>query len=456
MLKVAIVGKPNVGKSTLFNRLIKNRIAIVDDVPGITRDRIFGDVEWLTKRFQIIDTGGLTTDSDEFQKAIEQQVQFAIDEADVILFVCSYKEGINSDDHYAAKLLKKHKNKKILFVLNKIENQNKNDLNLSNYFSLGFGKPMIISAEHAIGIGDLLDEIIKLKEQFETKKDDEFAATFCIIGKPNVGKSSLLNQLLKKERVLVSDVAGTTRDAIDATFKYNKELYKVIDTAGIRRKGKIATRIEKFSVQRTQQAISRSQFILLMLDGSQDLSEQDEVIGGLCMEANLPTIIVVNKWDIVKKDEKTMNLYKKQIRNKFKYLVWSPIIFISAKENLRIDTIFETIKLIKQQLNIKISTSLLNDVISKAQMMNQAPIFNGNRLSITYTTQAKGQIPTFVLFCNNPDYLHFSYARFLENKIREAFGLTYVPMTLYFKSKNARNRKLSKDVKFKQVGYDIE
>ncbi|MES3497497.1 ribosome biogenesis GTPase Der [Mycoplasmoides gallisepticum] len=456
MLKVAIVGKPNVGKSTLFNRLIKNRIAIVDDTPGITRDRIFGDVEWLTKRFQIIDTGGLTTDSDVFQPAIEQQVQFAIDEADIILFVCSYKEGINADDHYAAKLLKKHKNKKIIFVLNKIENQNKDQLNLSSYFSLGFGKPMIISAEHAIGIGDLLDEIIGLKDQFGNKKEQELVATFCIIGKPNVGKSSLLNQLLKKERVLVSDIPGTTRDAIDATFSYNKELYKVIDTAGIRRKGKIATRIEKFSVQRTQQAISRSKMILLMLDGSVDLSEQDEVIGGLCYEANLPTIIVVNKWDLVKKDDKTMELFKKQIRSKFKYLPWSPIIFISAKANLRIDTIFQTIKLIQAQLKIKISTSLLNDVVQKAHMINQPPIFNGNRLSITYTTQAQGQIPTFVLFCNNPDYLHFSYARYLENKIREAFGLSYVPITLYFKSKNARNRKLSKDVKFKQTGYDLE
>lgn len=455
MLTVAIVGKPNVGKSTLFNRIIRQKISITDDLPGVTRDRIFGDAEWLTKKFKVIDTGGLINHKNSFQKNIEEQINFAIAEANIIIFMCSYKDGLNNDDIYAAKLIKKIKNKPTIFILNKAESININQIDYSQFYALGFGSPMVISAEHGIGIGDLLDKILSYGKDFllTENKNEEYEATFCIIGKPNVGKSSLLNTLLNSDRVLVSDLPGTTRDAIDASFKYNNSLYKVIDTAGIRRKGKIDTKIEKYSLIKTQTAISRSQFILLMIDASKEISEQDEVIGGLAYDSLIPTIIVVNKWDSVKKDEHTMNEFIKTIKARFKYLYWAPIIFISAKEKQRIGTIFSTIKMLKDQINKKVSTSLLNDVILNAQMTNQAPIFNGDRLKITYTTQAKGQVPTFVLFCNNPKFLHFSYSRYLEKKIRDSFGFYNTPIILYFKSKNARNRDLDPNVKFKQEGY---
>lgn len=454
MFTVAIVGKPNVGKSTLFNRLIEQKLAITDDTPGVTRDRIFGECEWLTKRFKLIDTGGLTNEKNQFQKSVEQQINFAIIEADVVLFLISYKDGISSDDIYAAKLIKRIKNKPVLFVLNKIESANISQVDLSKYYSLGFGKPYLISSEHGIGIGDLLDKIINLGSNFISNKSQEYEAVFCIIGKPNVGKSSLLNNLLRSERVLVSDIPGTTRDAIDAVFKYNGKIYKVIDTAGIRRKGKIESKIEKFSLLRTELAISRSQFIILLIDATKEISEQDEVIGGLAYKSNLPTIIAVNKWDAVEKNTSTMNEFIKVVETRFKYLSWAPIVFISAKEGLRINSIFEAIEKIKSQINLKVSTSMLNDVINQAQINNQAPIFNGDRLKVTYVTQAKAQIPTFVLFCNNPKYLHFSYARYLEKKIRDSFGFLNTPITLYFKSKNSRNRNLDQSVKFKQEGYD--
>lgn len=454
MLKVAITGRPNVGKSTLFNRLIKQKIAITDNVPGITRDRIFGEVEWLTKKFQIIDTGGLTNYKDELQKNIEEQINFALTEANIIIFMCSYKDGINSDDIYAAKLIKKIKNKPIIFTLNKIENVNPDLIDYSKYYSLGFGLPIAISSEHGIGIGELLDKIIQLGKNFNITNEPNITATFCVIGKPNVGKSSLLNALLKQNRVLVSDMAGTTRDSIDAIFKFKKHFYKIIDTSGIRKKGKINTNIEKYSFLKTKNSILRSNFILLMLDGTKEITEQDEIIGGLAFDSLLPTIIVVNKWDIVNKNEYTMNEFKKQIRLRFKFLSWSPIIFISAKKQLRLNTIFDTIQIIKNQINKKISTSLLNDIVLNAQTLNQPPIFNGGRLKISYVTQAKGQIPTFVFFCNNPKFLHFSYSRYLEKQIRSSFDFSYTPITLYFKSKNSRNRNLDENVKFKQEGYD--
>ncbi|WP_027119953.1 ribosome biogenesis GTPase Der [[Mycoplasma] testudinis] len=455
MFTVAIVGRPNVGKSTLFNRIAKQKLAITDNTPGVTRDRIFCEAEWLTKKFKIIDTGGLTNEKNAFQKSVEEQINFAIAEADVILFLCSYQDGINANDIYAAKLLKKVKGKMVLLAINKTENSQPHLLDFSKYYALGFGKPLPISSEHGIGIGDLLDKLVTLGLQHKTQQDPiKYAATFSIIGKPNVGKSSLLNQLLGHQRVLVSEIAGTTRDAIDAVFRYHNEYYKVIDTAGIRRKGKIDSKIEKYSLARTELAISRSEFIILMIDGSQPITEQDEVIGGLAFASNLPTIIAINKWDLVQKDTNTMNKFTQVINSRFQYLSWAPIIYLSAKENSRINTLFETIKMIQKQINLKVSTSLLNDVITQAQTQNQPPIFNGDRLRITYTTQAQGQIPTFVLFCNDPKYLHFSYARYLEKKVREAFGFKNTPITLYFKSKNARNRNLDGSVKFKQEGYN--
>ena len=437
MSKVVIVGKPNVGKSTLFNRLIRQKKSIVENQPGVTRDRIYGDVDWLGKKFSLIDTGGLTIKNSPFQKNIEIQVGYAIDEADLILFMVSNKEGIDADDYFISKLLKKQKNKKVLLIVNKSENNDKS--NERNYYSFGYGKPFYISAEHSIGVGDLLDEIIKIIKLTKPKKQNN-NLTFCIIGKPNVGKSTLTNSILNEDRVLVSPIPNTTRDSVNTDFKYNGKLYTIIDTAGIRKKGKIIEKVEKYAVLRTQTAVAESKIILLMLDGSQEFSEQDEIIGGIAFKANIPTIIVVNKWDLVKKNQYTQVEFIKKIHSKFKFLSWAPIVFISAKENKKVQNIFKLFNDIQTQLNIKVNTSILNEVVLKAASHNPPSLFKGGRLSIHYATQVKGQIPTFVMFTNDPKYLHFSYARFIENLIRESFEINLVPITIYYKDKNSRIR----------------
>ncbi len=435
MLTVAIVGKPNVGKSTLFNRIIGKNKAIVDDAPGVTRDRIYDESEWLTRKFEIIDTGGLENSNVDFQTNINEQVNFAIDEAQVIIFLVSYLNGIEESDFFVAKTLKKYaKNKKIILCVNKAEKKIGFD-EMNQFYNLGFGKPYFISAAHGIGVGDLLDEVIKDINQLKPLDKNDASYCFCIIGKPNVGKSTLFNSIVNQNRVIVSDIAGSTRDSIDTNFKYHQEEFKIIDTAGIRRKGKIVTNVEKYSVLRVQKAIKRSQCILLMIDVATGFTEQDEVIGGLAHAANIPTIIVVNKWDKIEKNSHTMSEITKKIRSQFKYLSWAPIVFISAIDKKRMSTIFDTIQKIKQQATIKIATSILNDVILKAQMVQEAPLFKGGRIRINYATQVQSQIPTFVLFCNDSKYLHFSYARYMENQIRIAFGLEIVPITLYWKTK---------------------
>lgn len=435
MLTVAIVGKPNVGKSTLFNRIIGHNKSIVDDEPGVTRDRIYDEAEWLTRRFEIIDTGGLENHDLNFQTNINEQVNFAIDEAQIIIFLVSYQNGIDENDYFVAKMLKKYsKNKKIILCVNKAEKKVDPD-EINKYYSLSFGKPFFVSAAHGIGVGDLLDEIIK-----ESDKNSEEAVDkgycFCIIGRPNVGKSTLFNSAINENRVIVSDIAGSTRDSIDVTFNYQNKKYTIIDTAGIRRKGKIRTNVEKYAILRAERAIKRAKCILFMLDVSENFSEQDEVIGGLAHSANIPTIIVVNKWDKISKDTYTMNEVTKKIRNQFKYLSWAPIVFISAMDKKRIHTIFTTMDEINEQASRKISTSLLNDTILKAQMLQEAPLFKGGRVKISYATQVQSQIPTFVIFCNNSKFLHFSYARYIENQIKSAFGFDKVPITLYWKTKN--------------------
>lgn len=436
MMKVAIVGKPNVGKSTLFNRIIKKNKSIVDDAPGITRDRIYAKAEWLTQEFDLIDTGGLAVEEFDFKKQIEYQVNFAIKEASIIIFVVSSKDGINNDDYYVSKILKKHKNKKIILAVNKSEKTSSIDEN--EFYKFGFGKPFFISANHGIGIGDLLDEVIQTK-QTASKEHETFK--FCIIGRPNVGKSSLVNTILQEERVIASPIANTTRDAIDSDFKRNNEYFTIIDTAGIRRKGKIRENVDKYALLRVEQSISRSKLIVVLLDGSEEFNEQDEVIAGLAYKANIPTIIAVNKWDAIdNKNEKSMNEYTKKIKNKFKFLSWAPIIFISAKENKRIDTLFNKITEIKETLEKKFSSKVLTELVLRLQMLNSPPQFNLGRIKVNYVSQVEGQIPTFVLFCNNPEYLHFSYARYLENGIRESLNLTNIPITLYFKNKSDKIR----------------
>lgn len=440
MLTVAIIGKPNVGKSTLFNRIIGKQKSIVDDIPGVTRDRIYDQAEWLTKQFELIDTGGLENKNDNFQVNINEQVEFAIQEASVIIFVTSFVDGINEDDFYVAKLLKKKcKNKKIILCANKSEKQLLDDQK-QQFYNLGYGKPFFVSSAHGIGIGDLLDEIIKFNNISNINDvNDQFFYSFCVIGRPNVGKSTLFNTLVNENRVIVSEIPGSTRDSIDTIFTYRDKKYKIIDTAGIRRKGKIKTNVEKYSIIRAERAIKNAQIILLMIDIDQGFSEQDEVIGGLAHNANIPTIIVVNKWDLVEKDTYTMSKIKGEIKNRFKYLSWAPIIFISAKNKSKIDSIFISFEKIHNQINKHISTSLLNNVVLKAQMIQEAPIFKGGRIKIKYITQVKSQIPTFTIFCNNSKYLHFSYARYIENKIRDAFGLDMIPITLYWKTSEENN-----------------
>jgi GTP-binding protein len=334
-------------------------------------------------------------------------------------------------------LLKKFKNKKIILVVNKSESSNRDD---KIYYGLGFGKPYYISAEHKIGTGDLLDAVINTKTSIAKAKIDK-NFSFCIIGRPNVGKSTLLNTIVQENRSIVSPIAHTTRDAIDADFKYNGEKFTIVDTAGIRRKGKIGDEIELFAIMRTQQAIDRSNLILFVIDGSESFNEQDEVIGGLAYKANIPTIIVVNKWDNVKnKDQSSMRKMEVDIRTRFKYLAWAPIVFISAKENERVATIFKTIELVREQLKIKVTTSALNNVLARAQISNPPPRIQGDRIDIKYGTQVKSSIPTFTLFTNDPKHLHFAYMRYIENTIRESFGINIVPITVYYKDKNARIR----------------
>ncbi len=440
MKKVALVGKPNVGKSSLFNRILGHKKAIVDDAPGITRDRNYATANWVGRDFSLIDTGGILKNIDApFQEVINQQVNYAIDEADIILFVVSEKEGINAHDQYIARLLKtKAKGKKIILVVNKAENYNHSSD--KTFYNLKFGTFYPVSSTHGIGIGDLLDEVVKQLDKTPERKDAE-SFKFCIIGRPNVGKSSLVNTLIGQNRVIVSPIANATRDSIDCKFKYHGKNYTIIDTAGIRRKGKMSENVDRYSYLRTQEAISRSNLIIVMLDGSEEFNEQDEVIAGLAHAANIPTIIVVNKWDLVKKENNTMSKFEKLIRADFDYLAWAPIVFISAKDNKRVHTIFSTIEDIAKKLKTRVQTGALNEVVAKAQILNPPPKFKGNRITIHYGTQVESSIPTFVLFTNDPKYLHFSYARYIENQIREAFGLDNVPVTIYYKDKNARIRK---------------
>ena len=442
MKTVAIVGKPNVGKSTLFNRIINKKKSIIHDSAGVTRDRIYDEAEWLCRKFELIDTGGLTSKKLTFQENINEQVLFAIEEADIIVFLLSYETGLDNDDFFVNKILRKYKNKKeVILAVNKADT--KSVVDKESFYQLGYGKPIFISSSHGIGTGDLLDAIVSKiplnKDEIQQTKNYSFA----IIGKPNVGKSSLVNTIVKENKVIVSDVAGSTRDSTDSEFKYYDETFTITDTAGIRRKGKIKENLEKFALLRAEMAIKKSDLILFMIDGSQEISEQDEVIGGLAYTANIPTIIVVNKIDLIPNfDEMKMKEITQIIRNRFKFLAWAPIVFVSSQNNLKINKLMDKIIEIRDKVKIKINNSLLNEVVLKAQMLQEAPIFKGNRLTISYITQIKSQIPTFVIFCNNPKYLHFSYARYIENKIREAFGLNNVPVCLYWKDKNAKTRGL--------------
>ncbi|MBM6931538.1 ribosome biogenesis GTPase Der [[Clostridium] spiroforme] len=422
---VAIVGRANVGKSTIFNRIVGQRISIVEDIAGVTRDRIYAKATWLTKEFNVIDTGGIELEDASFTAQIKMQAEIAIEEADLIVFVVNGREGITLEDEYVARLLQKSR-KPILLAVNKIDDNRFMD-NIYEYYSLGVGDPIPVSGVHGIGIGDLLDQIVdQLKVDDESQNNDEIS--FSIIGRPNVGKSSLTNAILGEERVIVSDVEGTTRDAIDTAFVKDGQKYRVVDTAGMRKKGKIYENVEKYSILRALTAIEKSDVILVVIDGETGIREQDKHVAGYAHEAGKGVIIVYNKWDLVEKNEKTMQKKEKEIKEQFKYLDYARVIFTSAKTGQRVNQLFPLINESYQNCRKRVQTSVLNDVLVDAQLMNPTTTFNGGRLKIFYANQVSICPPTFVLFVNDPRYLHFSYKRYLENRLREAFGFEGTPI----------------------------
>ena len=416
---VAIVGRPNVGKSTIFNRLIGQRKSIVDDTPGVTRDRIYGEVEWLTQTFRLIDTGGIQIEDQAFAQEINMQVDIAIEEADVIIFLTSAKEGVMTDDTIIARKLQKCK-KPVILACNKVDNPEM-QMNVYEFYALGLGDPIAISGAHGIGLGDLLDVVMeKLPEKDIAPY--EGITSFCCIGRPNVGKSSLVNSILKEDRVIVSNVEGTTRDAIDTPFFVDDKEYMIIDTAGIRKKGKIYENIEKYSILRALSAIDRSNVVLFLIDGEKGIRDQDKHVAGLAHDAGKGVIIVYNKWDTVEKDEKTMSKIEKEIR--------APIAFTSALTGSKVNQLIPLIDQVHDACTLRIPTNVLNDVILDAQMMNPAKPHLGKQLKIYYASQVAVEPPTIVLFVNDPELLHFSYARYIENKLREAFGFTGTPIKI--------------------------
>ena len=431
---IAIVGRPNVGKSTVFNRMLEQRLSIVEDTPGVTRDRIYGDCSWLNKTFRLIDTGGIQIADQPFAKEINMQVEIAIEEADVIIFLTSGKEGLTNDDQYIARLLRKS-NKPVVLGVNKIDGQEKID-NIYEFYSLGLGDPIPVSGSHGIGIGDLLDECTK---QMPDKQKDSYEGMikFAIIGRPNVGKSSLTNAFLKQDRVIVSNIEGTTRDAIDTVFVANDKTYVVIDTAGIRKRGKVYENIEKYSVLRAKGAIERADVVLIVIDGEKGIIEQDKHVAGLAHEAKKGVIIVYNKWDLVEKDDKTMDKITKEIREQFAYLDYAPIAFTSAKDGKRVNTLLPLIDEVYNNVNLRIKTNVLNEVIMDAQLANPAKTHNGKRLKIYYASQVETAPCVIALFVNDPELMHFSYQRYIENKVREAFGFEGVPITIVARKKES-------------------
>lgn len=425
---VAIVGRPNVGKSTIFNRIVGERISIVEDVAGVTRDRIYSSADWLAHEFNLIDTGGIQLGDEPFLEEIRLQAEIAIEEADVIIFLTNGREGITDADEHVAKILYKTK-KPVILAVNKVDNPDMKDL-IYDFYSLGFGNPYPISGSHGLGLGDLLDEVANNFPLTEEEIIEDDVIKFALIGRPNVGKSSLVNALLGEERVIVSDIAGTTRDAIDTPYEYEGQKYKIIDTAGMRKKGKVYESTEKYSALRALTAIDRSDVVLIVINGEEGIREYDKRIAGFAEEAGKGVIFVVNKWDTLEKDNKTMGNFIKDIRSNFLFLDYAPILFVSAKTKQRVTTLFDSIKMVSENHAMRIQSSVLNEVIADSVARNPTPTEKGKRLRIYYATQVATKPPTFVVFVNNPEIMHFSYERFLRNRLRESFGFEGTPIRL--------------------------
>ena len=431
---VAIVGRPNVGKSTMFNRIIGSRLAITDDEPGITRDRLYGKGEWLTRQFNLIDTGGIDFEDAPFIHEIKSQTEIAIEEADLIILLCDIRTGITDEDMYIARMLYKA-GKPVVVALNKADDINLTDT-MYEFYSLGLGDPIPVSSKHGVGIGDLLDRVIHKLPVIDDIDYGENRIKLCIIGRPNVGKSSLTNSLLGEKRVIVSEIEGTTRDSIDSLFTYDEQDYVVIDTAGLRKKGKVYENAEKYSVLRALSAIDRSDICLILIDAETGIREQDKKIAGYAVDAGKGIILVVNKWDTVKKDTFTMNRWEKELRSHFQFVTYAPLIFLSALTHQRVNTLFPHIAQVFENYTRRVQTSVMNDVVLDAMYVNPPKKHNGQVLKVYYATQVASKPPTFILFVNDEHCMHFSYKRYLQNRLRESFNFEGTPIKLVLRKRD--------------------
>ena len=432
---IALVGRPNVGKSTIFNRLAGKKVSIIEDTPGVTRDRIYANCSYKNFNFNIIDTGGIDMSLENFNDEIKAQASIAIEEADIIVFVVDGKEGLTSNDYAVKDILLKSK-KRVIVAINKCDSKESKE-HLYDFYELGFGEYIEVSGEQNFGIYDLLDSITKDFEVTEEEIDNRIK--FSIIGRPNVGKSSLVNAILNEERVIVSDVAGTTRDAVDTVFKYHDEEYVVIDTAGMRKKGKVYEAVEKYSLLRSLKAIDRSDVCCIVIDASEGIIEHDKHIAGYAIEAGKAVVLVVNKWDLIEDKDSEMKKFKEEIRNNFQFMPYAPIVFLSAKTHKRIHTLMPEVLKVYENAKKEIKTSTLNDVINDAYNLNLPPTYKGKRLKIYFANQVSTNPPTFDIQVNSKGLVHFSYERYLENKIRESFDFTGTPIVLQFKNKGEQN-----------------
>lgn len=440
MAIVAVVGRPNVGKSSLFNKIVNQRLSIVEDTPGVTRDRIYCDTEWNGVKFTLVDTGGIEPRSDDvILSQMRAQAQIAIDKADVVIMVVDIQSGMTSTDADVAQMLLKA-NKKVVLCVNKVDRPGAEPPEIYEFYNLGLGDPFGVSAVHGLGIGDLLDEVVReLKDALE-EPEYEGAVKVALIGKPNVGKSSLVNYMLGENRMLVSDIPGTTRDAVDSVKENKYGKFVFIDTAGLRKKSKVSENIERYSVVRSYMAVDRADVVLIMIDANEGVTEQDTKIAGFAHDRGKASVIVVNKWDVVEKDDKTMNRIREKVVEDLKYMSYAPVVFISAKTGQRVEKLYELINYVHEQHGRRVSTGVLNDVLADATMKVQPPTDKGKRLKIFYITQPSTNPPTFVAFCNDAELFHFSYQRYLENQIRQTFGLEGTPIRFIVREKNEKDK----------------
>ncbi len=437
---VAIVGRPNVGKSTLFNKITGQRISIVEDTPGVTRDRIYADAVWLDKHFTLIDTGGIEPASkDEILSQMRRQAQMAIEMADVVIFLVNVRDGLTANDSDVASMLLKAK-KKIVLAVNKVDNIGDPPFEFYEFYNLGLGDPIAVSSTHGLGVGDLLDEVCKQFPEDADTTEDEDEIKVAVIGRPNAGKSSLINKILGENRLIVSNIAGTTRDAIDSRFQFGDDKYVLIDTAGMRKRGKIEEVVERYSVIRSLAAVDRSDVCVIMIDGTQGICEQDTKIAGYAHEQGKACIIAVNKWDAVEKDDKTMKEFTDRLKEEFAYMSYASLMFISAKTGQRIDKLLEEIKRINEQHKRRITTGMLNDMLNEAMAKQQPPSDKGKRLKIYYGTQVSVAPPTFILFVNSAELFHYSYLRFIENQMRMMFGFEGTPLKFIIREKSDKDK----------------